>query len=610
MTDEELVLPGIGFVPHYRELLSWDFRRPAWPIHPPAFVRHLGYWFVDEIGHDKRREAFLNFSHSIEQNSDFVCLAPSAFPPPDIRYQTCRLESDKWESLPANITLELHHEYITVSIVIELRRFAAMKPQEFSLASKLVNAIHHLEGVLTERRADLSKRVYPDKPGPMKNVRGELKDTYPEIFSELWARFDREILAKSSCALIGSSVGKFADFRGFIASAGVKEQIEGAKEPFFEFDAPPPSRTKPPEPFEPNDSIQRAHCILPFMTADSHTIEEGVEKEITICRFLDGRCIYASALGAHPPEDKDKSEQPITFFLLTNAISSWQTGRLIDCMNTLGMVRLAARRFLREISVAGNDLHNLGRDMLERIDPQIRDLARFNFVTTEFSKQLSHASSELHRIRKSIPGGLSYRVERSRYYRGQFQTLIAGLRLERSGRIEGFQPYGEFVERRFGTAYDFIDMVGKRYDRIEHQLSVFYQRVRIAETARLQAQITIQTERIEKLQKQTTKGTERIENLQERAEIGFFVFLVPYYLSGVLIHIFLPFLLNATWITRLIPPDPKGPEGVIETGLTVIATSFALFLLWLLRWYAKRPKPTKAAEQETAVMQHAGKAAD
>src|SRR5262249_334495 len=69
-------------------------------------------------------------------------------------------------------------------------------------------------------------------------------------------------------------------------------------------------------------------------------------------------------------------------------------------------------------------------------------------------------------------GGLSYRIERSRYYVTQFRDGISGLRIR---RIESFQPYDVFVERRLAATFDFIDRLGKRHERLENHISSLYQ---------------------------------------------------------------------------------------------------------------------------------------
>jgi hypothetical protein len=132
----------------------------------------------------------------------------------------------------------------------------------------------------------------------------------------------------------------------------------------------------------------------------------------------------------------------------------------------------------------------------------------------------------------------------------------------RSERIEGFQPYKEFVEQRFGSSYAFIDMVGIRFTRIEKQLSALSHKVRNAEIARLQERIHSQTAAIEKLQK--------------AAEIGFFLVLVPYYLGRILANLALYFL--------PISSD-KRVEGVAT--FVSIVTGLALCL-----WKMRRDKGT------------------
>jgi len=289
-------------------------------------------------------------------------------------------------------------------------------------------------------------------------------------------------------------------------------------------------------------------------------------------------------LGAQPPESEQKIEQPLTYCILTSGLNSWQTGRLVDRIHTLGTVRLAARRHLNFLSQAGDDLHRLEMDIQRFLAPNIEGIMVSDVAAQQDIANLSTASKKLREIRQSVPGGLPYRVERSRYYRSQFKSLVTALRLNSGGRVEGFQPYDEFVERRFGSAYEFIDMAGKRFDRVEHQLSVFYQRVRIAEAGRLQRRMM--------------QHTRTIEIFQEVAEIGFFVFLVPYYLSTTLTHILLPFLsLFPSFFTKLKPEDPR---SVLESGLAIASYVFGWTALFLFRKgrHARRHTQKAKAQKE------------
>jgi hypothetical protein len=572
--------PRPRYVEDYKSLVSWAYRRPARLCHPPAIVRHLGYWIRDIGSFERREELFDKFSNSIQTcNNNFEHETPLATligsPSLHRRYQACRLKSDDWQTLPVRMTLELHHEYLTVSTIIELQQLDETLPASTPVTGRLVSAIARLRKVTTERHEELSSKSLPrGKPERMTDVRQKLESPYQDIFIKVWDDFYEQILL-NPVGDMGSDLGEvFADFRGFIASC---TDLGG---PFFGKDAPPPARTKSPRVFSEDDSIQRAHVMLPFMTAEPETIKGKEEKELTISRFLDGRCIYASTLGAQPPESEQKAEQPITYFILTNAVNSWQTGRLVDRIHTLGTLRLAARRYLGLLNKAGDDLHELEKEILETVDPRIPSMIMSDFATNEVMRVLSDASSRLRGIRQSIPGGLPYRVERSRYYRSQFKTLLTALRLGPGGRIEGFQPYDEFVERRFGSAYEFIDMAGKRFDRVEHQLSVFYQRVRTAEAASLQRQITRQTR--------------TIEVLQEVAESGFFVVLFPYYLGAMLARLFLPLLPLLPFLSHLLPQDPK---PIIDSGFTLISGLIGLIMLMVLK---RRRRERKSKQRDRA----------
>jgi hypothetical protein len=82
---------------------------------------------------------------------------------------------------------------------------------------------------------------------------------------------------------------------------------------------------------------------------------------------------------------------------------------------------------------------------------------RFSEITTSFNK-----STE-------ADYGLLYRVERSRYYVQRFRSTVAQMRIL---RVEGYQKYDQFVERRLGGSFDFINRLGRRYERAVSSLSL------------------------------------------------------------------------------------------------------------------------------------------
>jgi hypothetical protein len=154
--------------------------------------------------------------------------------------------------------------------------------------------------------------------------------------------------------------------------------------------------------------------------------------------------------------------------------------------------------------------------------------------------------------RKSIRGGLAYRVERSRYYRQQFNILVKAAGIERVG---GFQPYDKFVERRLGATYDLINMVGLRLIRLQQLITAFSRQTTSSELLVLQDKITGEA------------GA--IERLQAGAEIAFFAFLFPYYTSQVLLT-----LLRTTEAKPRLPLNLKA-EALIVCAAIVGGSCYA-----------------------------------
>lgn len=68
-----------------------------------------------------------------------------------------------------------------------------------------------------------------------------------------------------------------------------------------------------------------------------------------------------------------------------------------------------------------------------------------------------------------VTGGLMYRIERSRYYVQEYKEQMRRLRVS---RLEGFQPYTDFVRRRLFKTFDFIDRVGRRYTEVRTDIEL------------------------------------------------------------------------------------------------------------------------------------------
>jgi hypothetical protein len=116
--------------------------------------------------------------------------------------------------------------------------------------------------------------------------------------------------------------------------------------------------------------------------------------------------------------------------------------------------------------------------------------------------------------------GLSYRIERSRYYVKQFEDNVTLLRIR---RVEGDQPYDQFIRRRLGSEFDFIDRLGIRYERA----------VRAMATLDQEYLAIIQNKLVERANKIQTD----IHTIQEWGEAILLGILVPYYMAHLLVLI-------------------------------------------------------------------------
>jgi hypothetical protein len=80
-------------------------------------------------------------------------------------------------------------------------------------------------------------------------------------------------------------------------------------------------------------------------------------------------------------------------------------------------------------------------------------------LATEVEKDLIYLSAELDKIGLAARHGLHFRINRSRYYVAEFESLLKSLKV---GNIDTWVAYDQFVTRGLKPAFDFIDGVGTR----------------------------------------------------------------------------------------------------------------------------------------------------
>jgi hypothetical protein len=138
----------------------------------------------------------------------------------------------------------------------------------------------------------------------------------------------------------------------------------------------------------------------------------------------------------------------------------------------------------------------------------------------QLRRNLNEIQLEMVHLKSGFDGGLEYRVERSRYYVKQFRDSVPPLRIR---RVEGYQPYDVFVQRRLGAVFDYIDRLGLRFERVQRDIETLYEYIQTHSSLVVELDID--------------KRNKKIERLQQTGELFLFIILAPYYLSSVLSHL-------------------------------------------------------------------------
>lgn len=218
----------------------------------------------------------------------------------------------------------------------------------------------------------------------------------------------------------------------------------------------------------------------PLLGSDVATIESKIDKpgpildamagvfndfntalpELMGSLFLDERVVYVSSLGTHHLADKDNAPTipPVRYLMYAHEVCSWQMGRLIERLNTLGTLRLASLRHLKALNEIGDTLEAIGETLGKELDLTNGDALQQTF-TDQFNafNRLSPANGET----------VAFRIDRSRFYVEAFDRLVKDLH---DTRVPGFQSYPDFVRRRYGATWDRIDRIGHRHEKLAKRL--------------------------------------------------------------------------------------------------------------------------------------------
>lgn len=437
-----------------------------------------------------------------------------------------------WHGTRATVRLEKRTEYVTLTLIVDFSPYLddQQKKQMFNgKRSPVWDAALSLEQL---DRAVLGNA----KPGDR-----ALSDIHTCLHQDIWDEFFEDVLrpAKNLQNKLGDI---FGDFRGLVLGSpyAAKWRTFASQPPFWReqssrgagkengFWAQLFTRQRPTSVAAVEESRFSASETLgrywPFLTTAIPADQmDFARHEFTACGMLKGRALYASALGAQPPLTLKARRFPHFYFLYCDTKSGWQIGRLIDRLHNLGTERLAALAKFDALRHSGYALNGIEFEIQEIKSACLADdgnidikhskaEGELNSLAGKLSERIRDIEKGLIAINADVDGELERRIERSQYYILQFRAAIKPLRIK---RIEGFQPYHLFVERRLGPAFSFIAALRAQYERIESEIN-----------ALIQYRIAIQGRAVLVAARNRNRA---IEDLQDFADYALWFVLIPYY---------------------------------------------------------------------------------
>jgi hypothetical protein len=446
-----------------------------------------------------------------------------------------------WKQLDVTVSFEIRTEYFSISTFVEVNKNRQKADVLHPGIDGFDQSMKTMRGYLQYARPSTS----PPDPRPAQ------VNAY--FFHQFWDEYQKKILPKNLLAEIAeeSVFSKiFADFRGLIMS---DEAVKFSDKNFFTSDK------------YPGWGRDAKNKFLPLI--EHRNKELRIRYECAVNYMLDGRALYMSTLGPQfpAPPALDSAESPanalpvqgssgsqfkdkripVEFIVYAHQrydnrtiVNKWQLGRLVNQILLLGRLRLSALKDIKSLLEAGQLLSELdqstqaAREAIAKTDDAKQNTetnAPEDSSTVPSDEKVMELIGNAHEKLNEITGsflkatgtGLSYRIERSRYYVTQFGENVKLLRIK---RLEGDQPYDQFIGRRLGSEFDLIDRLGIRYERATSNVVSLDQNF-----------LAITQNR---LVKQTNQITEDIHDIQKYGELFLLAALVPYYVTHLLVLIF------------------------------------------------------------------------
>jgi hypothetical protein len=394
---------------------------------------------------------------------------------------------------------------------------------------------------------------------------GDVKKLKQELYEDFWRELTNNICPTGALKnAIFSQM--FCDFRGIVIS---NEEL-----------------------------LQRGKTGQPvdgYLSLLSPLGSEEIQHECAVSYMLGGRALHMTTLGLQLPEDAGNKRSPLTYLLCVNPETTrWQRGGLIDLIHSAGASRLAALKDLSALRRAGGDLAGLDNyTSIARsaVSEHRRQTPPTNDAQESISSAQDYFSLITRNFNREVEGnyGILFRIERSRYYVERFRANARQMRIL---RVEGYQKYDQFVETRVGATFDFIDRLGRRYERGVSALALLDS-----------YNLSIQSNEIALSQKQTEdKETAISENIRKIQEYGDFVLiaaLLPYYVTALIGHVLgeehIHYFAFAIWTMAFVLAlyRTKEQENLSRTTrIIVVGKALRLaFIAWIAVWVFDKGAP-------------------
>tara|TARA_R110000868_G_scaffold218004_2_gene468160 strand:+ start:582 stop:2849 length:2268 start_codon:yes stop_codon:yes gene_type:complete len=292
-----------------------------------------------------------------------------------------------------------------------------------------------------------------------------------------------------------------------------------------------------PHVFTARDSINVVDTFFPFLEASTLTTEEVADlpaqpsqatvlqrREYTASLLLDRRAIHLSSLSG---DSEIGHPKPSKYLLVFRHRHRWQIGRLIERMNRLGTLRLASLKRWNRLRDVDHNLQRLdsrvkpARDLRQVESGAVELLLSIKAYEEVFSSATrpgekptdgdtrgdikpgatGHTTS--HSWSGSDESLVMHWIARSIHYIREFELTVSDLR---DSRIEGFQPYPEFVRRRIAGTWASVEGLAARIERMQGHRRYFM-------TSQLIQSIAKAEKRNEGISRETL-------NLQKMAELA------------------------------------------------------------------------------------------